>query len=200
MYNPNKNVYWYVLFTRTGSEDRLASILTQMLKNDDCKIFIPKKQLIYRRGGKKELFSKICFPGYIFIESYKSPNDFMANIVPMVYKHNNSYYFLYYTEKSDIAMHEDERIALTKIIGNDYCINMSKAFKEGDSIKITQGPLIGFEGSISKINKKQNIAIVNINMFCTTIPVTVGMHIIDNNAKYNLQKSMLLTINSYNLL
>ena len=71
----DKKVNWYVLFARTGAEERLVEQLKYEFSEDSYLPFIPKKIAAYRRKGIKSNFQQICFPGYVFLESDKLAED-----------------------------------------------------------------------------------------------------------------------------
>ncbi|MCX7746320.1 MAG: hypothetical protein N2645_05450 [Clostridia bacterium] len=62
-------VYWYILFVKTGQEQRVEQFLKERL--DSCILlpFIPLLEKPFKVSGtvKKEL--EPLFPGYVFIES-----------------------------------------------------------------------------------------------------------------------------------
>lgn len=175
---PDEKIYWYVLFCRTGAEERLAEKLKSRL-GEGCLPFVPQKTCVFRRQGQKSLFQKICFPGYVFIESDKPAKEFIGHAFPVVYKLKEAYRFLCYGDRGDIAMREEERIALSGIIGQDHCIDISIGFKEGDSVKVTSGALVGNESRILRINKNRHEAIIEVAMFGTKVPVSIGLDVIE---------------------
>lgn len=176
---PEENVYWYVLFVRTGAEERVAKRLKNELGSDGYFPFVPKKTCVFRRQGKRSLFQKICFPGYVFVESDKPTREFLKYVWPVVYKVKDAYRFLYYGDKADIAMRDEERIILSSILGADKRIDISKGFKEGDEVEIISGALAGNKSIIKKINRNRSEAVLEILMFETVVSVSVGLEVID---------------------
>jgi len=178
VYMPENNVNWYVLFVKTGSEDDIVKQLKYYL-GDACLPFLPKKVCVYRRNGKKSLFQKNCFPGYIFIESNKSSKEFILLTLPVIPRIKNAFRLLNNGDKTDIAMHDYERVALSKVLGIDHSIDISRGIKEGDSVRIISGSLDGNEGMITKINIGRHEAIIRLSMFGKTVDVSVGIEIIE---------------------
>lgn len=173
------SVYWYVLFVRTGAEEKVAENMKINLSSINCTPFIPRKTCVFRRQGQKSLFNKICFPSYVFIESDKSPTEFVQYAFPITYKLKEAYRFLNYGERFDMAMRDEERNSLSKILGSDHCIDISKGFKEGDSVRIITGALSGNESKILKVNRNRNEAVIEIEMFGSTVPVSVGLEVVE---------------------
>ena len=76
-------------------------------------------------------------------------------------------------------MREEERIALSGVFGADKHINISQGFKEGDSVKVISGALVGNEGMIQRINKGRQEAVIGVSMFGTMVSVSVGIEVIE---------------------
>jgi len=175
----NDNVYWYVLFVRTGAEEKIVDQLKDNLGVEGYTPFIPKKSCVFRRQGKKSVFQKICFPGYVFVESKLPAMEFFGRTFPVVYQIKDAYKFLSYSERGNMALREDERVLLNKIFGVDRHIDISTGFKEGDSVKVLSGALVGNEGLIRRINKSRQEAILSVPMFNSLISVSVGLEVIE---------------------
>ena len=62
-------MYWYILFVRTGREQKVEQLLIEKLDTDLFIPFVPVHERIFKIGGvlKREL--KPLFPRYVFIES-----------------------------------------------------------------------------------------------------------------------------------
>ena len=76
-------------------------------------------------------------------------------------------------------MREEERAALSRVFGNNYCIDISKGFQVGDSVKVISGSLMGQESIIQRINKGRQEAVISVNMFGTAVPISVGLELIE---------------------
>jgi transcription antitermination factor NusG len=178
-YMPDEKIYWYVLFARTGAEERLAGRLRDRLGDKSCLPFVPQKTYVFRRQGKKSLFQRNCFPGYVFFESGKPAAEFMEYAFPIVYKQKEAYRFLCYGDRHDIAIRDEERITLSRVFGEDKQIDISQGFKEGDSVKVISGALFGNEGIIQRINRGRQEVFIGVSMFGTIVSVSVGIEVIE---------------------
>ena len=176
---PDESSYLYVLFSRTGAEEKLSNQLNNELGGEGFLAFAPQKYCVFRRQGQQSSFQKTCFPGYVFIESSKSVNEFMKQKFPAVSRTKDAYRFLCYGDRYDIAMREEERVELIKLIGKDHCIDISTGFREGDSVKIISGVLVGNESRLLRINRNRKEAIITLNMFGSPIEVSVGLELIE---------------------
>lgn len=105
--------------------------------------------------------------------------EFMCHAFPVVYRLKEAYRFLCYGDRTDIAMQEEERVALDRIFGVNHSIDMSTIYKEGDSIKVVSGPFVGQESRILKINRNRYEATIEVAMFNNKVPVIIGLDVIE---------------------
>ena len=75
-------------------------------------------------------------------------------------------------------MLENERIALEQIMGDEYVIDMSCGYMEGDRVKIIEGAFVGCEGQIKKLDKRKMTAVIDVEMFCNRVNMTVMLEIV----------------------
>jgi transcriptional antiterminator NusG len=62
-------------------------------------------------------------------------------------------------------------------------IGVSTAFQQGDSIVITDGPLLGMEGNIQFIDKRKGRVRVNLSFLGDKRTVDLSIKLIDNPSK-----------------
>jgi transcriptional antiterminator NusG len=176
----NGKIFWYVLFARTGAEKRIVERLKNYLDGEHYRPFVLKKTCVFRRQGKKSVFQKVVFPGYVFIESHNPPEEFIVRAVPIVYNLWDAYRFLRYGD-GNMAMRDEERIALSRLFGDDRCIDISIGFQEGDAVRIVSGALMVLEqeSRILRINKSRREAVISVEMFGQMITASVGLEVIE---------------------
>ena len=68
--------------------------------------------------------------------------------------------------KDDVeALYPHERMFIERFVNKDKVIDSSIGFIEGDHIRIIEGPLVGNESLIKKINRHKRTALVEITLF-----------------------------------
>ena len=112
-----------------------------------------------------------------FIEDWY--DIFVGFAFPKLYGISDVYRFLCYGNRHNIAMKDEEKLALQSLLGLKHCMDVSTGFKEGDSIKIIAGALVGLESKIIRINKKQRYAVVGMELFGSVVETTVGFKYIE---------------------
>jgi transcriptional antiterminator NusG len=170
------SLYWYVLFVRTGAEERLADKLREFLDGDKHKPFVLKGEKFRRRQGEKTAFQTTCFPGYLFIESCEPPSEFIKSINPLIRKIEGLYKLLSGSDESSIAVCEEEKRVLQAVFGDNHCIEVPTLLKEGDTVKVISGSLAGHESKIIKANR--NGLIIHFEMFGKFVEVHLGVDIV----------------------
>ena len=176
---------WIVLFVRTGSEHALKILLSEKLIKEEFTPFLPIRESLYRRNGICQKIEKILFPGYIFLKTTLKAevviNEMWLNLKDTI-KDKNIYSILNYGKnKNDIIMKEHERISWENLLDSNGCIAGSIGLIEGDSVQIIDGPLIGMESKIKKINRHKREAIVEVEMMGHIKEVKLYLEVIEKN-------------------
>lgn len=169
---------WYILFVKTGCESKILKILSKNLNTNTIKIFIPKRTIIFRRNGFEIIHEANCFPGYIFFECDLREKEFLINILPVIRTIDNIYKFIGYGDGYNIAIQENEKIMLKKLLGKTLCIDYSVGIIENNKVRIKSGPLMGMEGLIKKINRHKREAEIEMDILGSIRRVTVALEIV----------------------
>lgn len=87
--------------------------------------------------------------------------------------------YICYGDRYDLAMHEEEREALSRVFGINRRIDISTGFKEGDSVRVISGLMMGQESIILNINKGRHGAVISVEMFGMVVLVSVGLEVME---------------------
>jgi transcriptional antiterminator NusG len=169
---------WSVLFVKTGSEKKVMRLLNNVLYDKDYKIFIPTKLEAFRRKGKVKYYTKFFFPGYVFFQFESSVIKFIEDVYPIIKSINEAYRFLSYSDKYDILMRNQEKMALKKLLGVNFCVKNSIGYIDKNNLKISSGSLFGFENMIKKINRHERKAVIELSFLGDMVEVAVPLEII----------------------
>ncbi len=150
-------MFWYVLFVQTGREHKIENFLKEQLDSNLFIPFVPLQETLFRIAGtvKKEL--KPLFPGYIFVESELTSQEFIRRTSTLLYASHMIVGLLKYSD-TEIAMRESERRMLLSLCNDGHCIESSSGIIEGTRIYITDGPLKGRESIVKKVNRHKRLA------------------------------------------
>jgi len=171
-------MYWYVLFVKSGKERKVEQYLRKELDTDISIPFIPLQEILFRRSGtvKKEI--RPLFPGYVFVESILSGQDFLEEANYLINKSGDIISLLKYSD-TEVAMKESEKLRLLSLCNNDHCIEVSYGIIEGDKIRIFDGPLKGMESIVKKVNRHKREALIEIEIMGSVRLVTVALEVIN---------------------
>ncbi|MCX8131317.1 MAG: antiterminator LoaP [Clostridia bacterium] len=171
-------MYWYILHVQTGREYNVEELLRKRLDSNIFMPFIPLQESLFKIAGtvKKEL--KPLFPGYVFVESELSEQEFMKRTSNLIYATHIIIRLLRYSD-TEIALRECERQMLLCLSNDKYCIEPSSGIIKGDKIYITDGPLRGWESIVKKVNRHKRQASIEIEFMGSLRLVSVSLEIMD---------------------
>lgn len=169
---------WYVIQVRSGHEREIADRCRFVICDDILKeCFIP--EYVHRKKYKGEWhdMKDVLFKGYVFMitdhvdELYVELKK-IPDLTKMICKKKEVIYPL-----------KDGEIEFLKTFGKEeHIVDISTGFIEGDRINITEGPLFGKEGMITKIDRHKRIAYISVDIFNENITAKVGLEIISKNS------------------
>jgi transcriptional antiterminator NusG len=160
---------WYVIHTYSGYEDAVCKNLKQRVESlgIEDKIFnvlVPKEKKIKIKDGKRKVIEEKIYPGYVLVEMIVTDDSwYIVRNTP-----NVTGFVGVGTTPVPISQQEIE--ILKKRMGvevSQYKIEV----KEGDMVKITDGPFKDFDGKVSEVDEEKGKIKVLVNMFGRDTPV-----------------------------
>ena len=158
-----------MIHTYSGYEDAVSKNLKQRVESlgMEDKIFsviVPKEKKIKIKDGKRKTIEEKIYPGYVLVEMVVTDDSwYVVRNTP-----NVTGFVGVGTTPVPVSLEEIE--ALKKRMGvetPEYKIE----FKEGDTVKIVDGPFRDFDGKISEIDREKGKVRVLVNMFGRDTPV-----------------------------
>lgn len=153
--------HWYVVQVFRGKEDTFIERLNQVEKYS---VFTPKQVQLLKRKDRMIKVLKPMFPGYIFIATdvdYRKFREFYQQSIAII---EGCIRVLKYRDEVE-TLYPHERAFIERFVDKDKVIESSIGFIEGERIKIIEGPLVGNESLITKINRHKRTALVEITLF-----------------------------------
>ena len=147
---------WYVLHVRTGEEIDIVWYLGRIMA-DDARAISPIREIKERRGGKWETVERKCFPGYVFVETEMTPDNYYKLIsVPGVIR------ILGEDKPQDVPFEEMEIVLMLENDGVPF--GMSDVCFFQNEVMVLSGPLRGFEDRIVSVDPRRFRAKVCIDV------------------------------------
>lgn len=167
---------WYVVNTYSGHESKVKDNLEMRIQSMDMqnyifRVIVPETKEIEIKDGKQKEKIKKMFPGYVLVEMIMTDEAwFVVRNTPGVTG------FLGSSGKGakpfPLFPHEIENIFNTMGMSLK---EVSVDIKEGDRVKITDGPFKLMAGKIIEIDLENSKAKVNIDLFGQETTVEVDL-------------------------
>lgn len=165
---------WYAVQVRRGKEDKFVEWCEKKINYQAYKdIFIPRVMMAKKYQGKWHNEKRVLFPGYVFVITDHVDDLFqelkkIPDLTKMLGEYKGEIFPIYSEEVQYLLKYDQE----------GHVVNMSTGYIEGDNIVITDGPLVGYEGLIKKIDRHKRIAFIEVNVFNQISMIKVGLEII----------------------
>ena len=165
---------WYVIQTVGGQEEQVRSL---MLKLVDPSLvqesFIPRYEVMKRIKGAWVKRAEVLLPGYVFVVT-RDPGKLKESL-------RNVPRFTRLLGNDDMFTPlEDREVAFINAFTQPgkRTVELSTGVIEGDEVVILNGPLMGHQGSIVKIDRHKRLAWLTIDVLGESREIAVGLEII----------------------
>ena len=163
----------------------MARIIRDKLNADEYQPFLPVKETSNRSKGVIRKERRLLFPGYVFIQTAIETGSIAEKLKDILTNttgkwHEDIYSILHYgNDKNDVAIRQKERQYWERLFDADFCVIGSVGFIEGDTIRITSGPLVGMESRIKKINRHKREAVVEMEVMGGVREVRMMLEVVE---------------------
>ena len=166
----SENAKWYVLHTYSGYENAVKTSIEKFVTNRNMEdmilqIEIPLEHVteVTESGTMKEVDRKV-FPGYVLIKMILTDDTWhlirnIRGVTGFVGSANKP-----------IPLSEEE-VAALRMEPNEIIVN----YNVGDQVRITDGPLESFMGTVESIEPEKNKVCVVVSMFGRETPVELEL-------------------------
>ncbi|MEG0072189.1 MAG: antiterminator LoaP [Raoultibacter sp.] len=162
----------YVVQVMGGRETSIRALCERIL-DPKCyqECFIPLCEKMKKYQGEWRKTQEILFPGYLFFKT--NTIEALATELRKIPRFtkvlgNGSFQPL---SSADLML-------IDRLTGNERVLKISTGHIVDDVVTIERGPLVGFEGSIKKIDRHKRSALVELRFCGRTIQAKVGLEIV----------------------
>ena len=157
---------WYVVHTYSGYENKVASNLEKTVENRSMgdliqEIRVPTETVTEIKDNKKREVERKIFPGYVLVKMI------MTDETWYVVRNARGVTGFVGPSSKPIPLSEEE---VEKLGVETQVRSAPLAYKVGDNVQITGGPLEGFIGIVEAIDEKQKKVNVKVSMFGRETP------------------------------
>ena len=163
----------YVIYTQARNEHKVEARCREKILLPDEDVYVPLYDREKKRNGEIRIVRDVLFPGYIFYETEheRSLKERLKRIEEMSK--------LLGAGDEIVPLYADEERLVRKLCGKAHVLDISRGYMAGGRVSVIQGPLMGFDGLIRKVNRKKRTAVIEVELLQRRIEVTVGFEVID---------------------
>lgn len=167
---------WYVVNTYSGHENKVKENLLMRkdsmgMENNIFRVVIPETKEVEIKDGVKKEKSKLMFPGYVLVEMIMSDEAWYAvrntpGVTGFIGSSGKG------AKPIPLSPQEIDRILANEGISR---LDIETDLKEGDSVKIIDGPFNEMYGKVQNIDLENEKLNVLIDLFGQETPVEVDL-------------------------
>jgi transcriptional antiterminator NusG len=168
---------WYVVHTYSGYENKVKETILKTVENrDDLKELITEVKVPTERvfekseDGRQKEYERKIFPGYVMVKMIVTDETWYIvrntrGVTGFVSPSSNKPIPLTPGEVTAMGLDREEEVITSAKI--------EVGFKQGDLVKIDAGPMEGWTGTVTSIDKQAGTAVITIPMFGRNTETTV---------------------------
>lgn len=168
---------WYVVRAVSGQENKVKNYIeTEIsrlgMQDYVSQVLVPTEKVVQVKDGKKTVKERIYFPGYVMIEANLTgevPHTIksIAGVIGFLGETRGG-------EPVPLRMSEVNRM-LGKVDELSVSVdNVSIPYVVGDTVKVTDGPFNGFNGTVENVNEEKRKLEVMVKIFGRKTPLELS--------------------------
>jgi transcriptional antiterminator NusG len=168
---------YFAVQVKTRGEEKFIRHLRAFHPEVSFPIYFPKRAVNLRRRGRIYPTTAAIFPGYIFLE-VEDEGELLSR--QWALRRTEGFYrFLRSNQNISPLFGKDLELVLHFIKKVGPLAGSSKAyFDENARIVITEGPLMGLEGNIVKVDKRKGRAKIKLDLYDDSFSIDLAFEVI----------------------
>lgn len=161
---------WYVVHTYSGYENAVAAAILKAAENRKmqeliAEVNIPMETVTDGPDPNAKVVERKTYPGYVFVKMIMTDESWhlVRNVRGVTGFVGSDGKAIPLTEREILDMGVERQ-------------EMVEGFKVGDSVKITDGPLDGFIGTVEEVDSSRSRVRVIVSMFGRETPVDLDYY------------------------
>lgn len=167
---------WYVIHTYAGFEGRVKASLVERANQMGLvervgQVLVPMEDVIEIKDGKRRTSKRKFFPGYVLVELETPLTEDTIQLVKETPKVTG----FVGGGARPIPLSQEEADSLLKQVHTGTAAPREQIrFIKGDSVRIIDGPFLGFNGLVDEVDTDHNRVKVLVSIFGRSTPVELG--------------------------
>jgi len=168
---------YYAIQVKTRAENKFIKLFRALYPEINLPIYFPQRRLDIRRKGHVKPSMSAVFPGYIFIEA---PGDEEILACQWEFRRTEGFHrFLRSNQEITPLADRDLELVLHFIKNPGAVAGRSKVyFDENSRIIIVEGPLMGLEGRIIKVDRRKRRAKIILDLCNDSFTIDLAFDVI----------------------
>ena len=166
--------HWHVIQVLGGTEDRFI----KQIQHDRYVAFVPKKTKVFKRKDVLKKVEEPLFRGYVFVETDEDHLCFLYHLNDHIKPVKGFLRLLRHDRSIEETVLPHERAFIEKFTNHRKVIEVSIGVIVGDKVIVTEGPLMGMESMIVRVDRHKRTAYLEVDFFDRIQTVEVGLNVI----------------------
>ncbi len=173
--SPAAEKRWYVLRVQSNKEDSVKEGLERRIQaaglgDQITRVLVPTEKITEIKGGKKRVSERKIYPGYVMVEMVLNDDTwYLLRETPGIGD--------FVGGGPNIRPQPMVKQDVDKMLGDAAAVKESEQpklkidFREGEAVKITEGPFENFSGILKEVNRSKGQVKVEVTIFGRPTPV-----------------------------
>jgi transcriptional antiterminator NusG len=162
-YSYSDSSFWYCIHTRSRHEETVYERLT----NKKIQVFLPKLEVWSKRKDRRKKIQKALFSGYLFVHEILNPRLGLEILkTPGVVN-------ILGNETGPVPIPDAQIESIQRILNGKTAVSPFPYLKEGQLIRIVDGPLKGCEGFLIKIREEKEKLVISLDILRRSLSVEI---------------------------
>lgn len=149
--------------------DRSQDIIEYFNSQEDVEAFMPMIERWFSSSHVKEYQKSYLYPDYVFVRTSMNKDEFHEKYKGVFHSIRRFAKVLEYEDF--IALNSQEELFLERMLDDSYMIRHSIGEIINSQLKVEEGPLVGMENQIKKIDRHKRLAILDYHLLGKTMKV-----------------------------
>lgn len=168
---------WFVLHTLSGQEMKVRESIARRAQQEEIEdligeVLIPTEKVSEVRQGKRTTTTRKFYPGYVLINVALYDEERQLNDKTWYFTQQIPGIIGFVGGDQPVPLRDDEVTAiLNQIEEKKEKVKPKVEFEAGETVKITDGPFLNFNGVVEEIDPERGKLKVSVSIFGRSAPV-----------------------------
>ncbi len=159
----NSDAPWYCVHTRSRHEN----VVQQRLAEKGLNSFLPMMEVWSKRKDRRKKIHKPLFSGYLFVNEYLNRHKGLEILkTPGVVQ-------ILGNEQGPLSVPESQIESIKRILDRGGVVNPIPYLKEGQLVRVADGPLQGCEGFLIEIKEGKQRLVISVDILKRSVSVEI---------------------------